>query len=373
MPNAARQTQIGFKSHNEGAGEQFLLAFAGFDDQGEAFAERNDQVIAIRSELDQLLASNQDAIIVAFVHGWRHNADAIDPDLYHVKGLLAQIANKEAQARTEERPARPVYGIFINWRGLSFYGNALAEVLTFWGRQGAARRISNGSVRELFALLRRYRTARLDADGAPMLVIAGHSFGGLIVYSALEQSLVDAASLGADHVIPSFADLVLLINPAFEASRYLPIYRLSKILASGKSAQAPVFVCACADNDMATGIAFPIGNWFSAIKQSTRTAMQRLCRNRTIGHVDPFRTHTLTAGGGTFKLDLPDSRLPNPFWIVRADKAVIDGHSGIWKPEFLRFLASLLWVKAQTSTGGKDPKKRERAISGVTTLSDVKI
>jgi hypothetical protein len=48
---------------------------------------------------------------------------------------------------------------------------------------------------------------------APLLVIVGHSFGGMIVYSALAQSLIEAASTNKPHISTRFADLVLLVNP----------------------------------------------------------------------------------------------------------------------------------------------------------------
>lgn len=80
----------------------------------------------------------------------------------------------------------------------------------------------------------------------------------MIVYSALAQ----AASVPADEVTPRFADLVLLVNPAIERARYLPIYDLAQVrtFAGRSSAQPPVFICATATNDWATGLALPIGN-----------------------------------------------------------------------------------------------------------------
>jgi hypothetical protein len=82
------------------------------------------------------------------------------------------------------------------------------------------------------------------------------------VYSALAQSLIEATSVPADEVTPRFADLVLLVNPAIERARYLPIYDLAQVrtFAGRSSAQPPVFICATATNDWATGLALPIGN-----------------------------------------------------------------------------------------------------------------
>ena len=44
-------------------------------------------------------------------------------------------------------------------------------------------------------------------------MIVGHSFGGMIVFSALAQSLIEAASAPVGRLTPGFADLVLLVNP----------------------------------------------------------------------------------------------------------------------------------------------------------------
>ncbi|AVA26063.1 hypothetical protein [Rhizobium sp. NXC24] len=372
MRNDPCQSALGFTPHIAGSGVSYNLAFAEFDDQGEAYD--NAQTAAVQAELDRLLSAEQDAIIAVFTHGWRHDADPKDDNLKHVKELLVKIALRES---SEAKP-RPVYGIFVCWRGLSFYGNTPVEYTTFWGRQGAARRISNGSVRELFGRLRRYRHKRLKGDGgAPMLVIAGHSFGGLIVYSALEQSLIEAASAEAGHIIPSFADLVLLINPAFEASRYLPVDRLSKLLDNRTNIQLPVFVCACANNDLATKYAFLAGNFISAFKQSTRGDLQRRILNRTVGHVDDFTTHLISTANDSFFLQLKHAsgvaplRQANPFWVVRAEKGVINGHSGIWLKPFRDFLEALLWAKAKTTTGGEDISKREAALGGVQHLGEL--
>jgi alpha-beta hydrolase superfamily lysophospholipase len=67
--------------------------------------------------------------------------------------------------------------------------------------------VAIGSVRELFGRLRRYRNRRRKDGGSPLLVIVGHSFGGMIVYSALAQSLIQAASAPVGSMTPEFADL----------------------------------------------------------------------------------------------------------------------------------------------------------------------
>lgn len=352
--NGMCTTGVGFE--RRGA---FSIAFAEFDDQGEPIMP--SQTVAVQEMTSKLLNENQDVVFVVFVHGWRHNARPDDDNLTHFEQLLEQTAAVEKE---QERP-REIYAIYVSWRGLSFYGNDPIELMTFWGRQKAARRVSNGSVRELLGYLRHYRDQRrTNPRNTPMVVIAGHSFGGLIVYSALEQALIESASAPGEHIIPGFADLVLLINPAFEGSRFLPIYRLRSALDSRNIKQIPIFVCACAENDLATRIAFPTGNFISALTESSLGSVQASAKNHTIGNVPAFKTHDLLPKAGTDSFELlpnPEASQPNPFWVVGAKKQVIDGHNGIWQPPFLNFLKSVLWAKAETTRAGTTGPQRASA------------
>jgi hypothetical protein len=221
------------------------LGIVEFDDQGRCFGDRA-QMHAIMAKIEAIWS--QDVIIILFVHGWKHNARTSDDNLQRFQDVLADTVKKEKVASVEVGGSpRPVFGIFVGWRGKSFYDALdLSENLTFWGRQAAGRRVALGSVRELFGRVRQYREYRLNendgkgGNSQPLLVIVGHSFGGMIVFSALAQSLIEAASAPFDKVTPRFADLVLLVNPAFEAGRYLPIYDLVvERRASGKWTTQP--------------------------------------------------------------------------------------------------------------------------------------
>jgi pimeloyl-ACP methyl ester carboxylesterase len=207
-----------------------------FDDQGASYHERQMEWVD-----DQLSAfAGQRPIILVFVHGWKHNARTRDPNLLAMDTVLKQTAEAEAAVHSN----RPVVGIFVGWRGLSFYAGWLTN-LTFWNRKAAALRVALGSVRELFARLRRFRE---DKDSESTLVIVGHSFGGLVVFSALVQSMVELALFSEpDHVEPSFANLVLLVNPAFEAARYLPMFSLIRDKKFAK--QPPIMITFTATND----------------------------------------------------------------------------------------------------------------------------
>lgn len=216
MPNAPHQ------SAGVLTGAPYDLAFVEFDDQGLCYDR--EQMGAVTRRLDGMRMTRKDAIVLVFVHGWKHDARTDDDNLSSFRIVLAQTAAfEQAEAAKGGADARPVLGVFVGWRGLTAFGPSdLIADATFLGRQEAGHRVSTGSARELFGRLRHYRNSRLNNQGKPLLIIAGHSFGGMIVFSALAQSLIEAAS-DQDLVMDSrFADLVLLINPAIEGARYLP-------------------------------------------------------------------------------------------------------------------------------------------------------
>lgn len=232
-----------------------------------------------------------------------------------------------------------------------------------------------GAPHELFGRLRQYRRQRLHANGAPLLLIIGHSFGGMIVYSALAQSLIEAAATQSGHLVPSFADLVMLVNPAFEGIRYLPIHDLVKERGEGSFAenQLPVFVSVTAENDWATGMAFPAGMAISLLLERTKGWEERQALIKTMGHLSWMQTHELasqqssqvrapafrTYGTSVLKKIRFDDK--NPFWVVTAAKDIIDGHNGIWLPAFAAFVQGLLTDHAREA--GIQRAARQAAMS----------
>ena len=91
------------------------------------------------------------------------------------------------------------------------------------------------------------------------------------------------------------------------------------------------------------------------MEQDTTDDLEKQCVTYALGFVEDFRTHRLTgpSGGKPFALSPSESGSENPsagdihqinpFWIVAADKEVLDGHGGIWQRPFLLFLASILF------------------------------
>ena len=378
-PDAARYNLHGTVFN----GGNYIRLVVEFDDQGASYHER--QMEWLEEQLEAY--AGRHPIILVFVHGWKHNARARDPNLLAIDTVLQQTAEAEAAVGSN----RPVIGIFVGWRGLSFYAGWLTN-LTFWNRKTAALRVALGSVRELFARLRRFRRQH-DPESA--LVIVGHSFGGLIVYSAVAQAFVELALYSTeDHIEPSFANLVLLVNPAFEAARYMPVFTLIERKAFAR--QPPVMISITGTNDNATGMAFPIGAWLGSIWEHGRTKRQKQAVMHTMGHLPWMRTHRATfspaaattsaaapsttqlraervshdasyrnreqgwerhfAGGAVLTHLALDPN--NPFWVVEASPEIINGHNGIYQDPFLGLMRTLVaeQLREPPDAGGIAPR-----------------
>lgn len=192
--------------------------------------------------------------------------------------------------------------------------------LSFWTRKSTAHRVGGGQVLELLTRLEELRE-RLNAagDGNSKLISIGHSFGAAVTYSAvsnlflerLTRSNMEAVDGHTDARADGFGDLVLLVNPAFEASLYSGIHELSLARDDYSPRQPAALFVISSETDAATGTAFPIGRSLSTLFQRTQSPEQRKALITSLGNYAPYRTHTAekiaaeTARGGPSQL-LPD-------------------------------------------------------------------
>ncbi len=290
---------------------QYDLYFVEYDDQGLQYPRErygDDAAFQINFATRELAQTLKDrgVSLVVYVHGWQHNARHDDANVASFRSLLAQTAAVEAAQRDPYR----VVGLYVSWRGAS---SALwpFDALSFWTRKNAALHVAQGSSRELFSRLRGIACAanrsatesdcrKLIPGKRPRMrmMMIGHSFGGLILYNAISGSLMEslahAADVGdADEGYVRYGDLVVLVNPAFEATRYLPLHRMAST-AKYSHYQAPLFVSITTQADWATGLAFPAGRHLSTFFERYASDEERVANTHTPGHIEDLVTHELT-------------------------------------------------------------------------------
>lgn len=307
----------------QGEGE-YTVGYVELNDQGELFSreQMNNVLDALQDK-----AGRNDVLMVVFAHGWNHRAKEGDGNINTFRKVLESASITERNdANREKRTRREVFGVYVGWRGLSLKIPVL-EYLTFWDRKNTAAKVGAGDVTELLSrieLVKRTRDA-IKAQGIAQsliascqgnssndctndiskektaksdtrLVVIGHSFGGLVVQSAIDRILIDRAirTGGADSgyqgTVEGFGNLVILINPAFEAQRFNSMFKLQADRKTYFEDQLPVELVLTSRRDYATKLAFPVGRTFSSTFEKRGWDSKNL---QAIGHYESFVTHTL--------------------------------------------------------------------------------
>jgi pimeloyl-ACP methyl ester carboxylesterase len=363
----------------------YLIGFAEFDDQGWAY-NQDKQLAIIKARVDAEVSAeantDRDFLVLVFVHGWHHNAHDNDCNVQEFRQMV-QIAANGLESGIENgflKTHRRVIGIYVGWRGESVNADLL-RYLTVVDRRNVAERVAKGSVRQLFADLRQAQRSAQDklVNGKPnpakmRTVVMGHSFGGLIAFSAVSQAalndLTDTQNQSPRYCDPSdprnpsgnrsvWPDATILINPAFEATRYEPFDRLMKARETLTGCVPPVnathrlvvphVIVVTSKTDRWTGPVFTAGRSLSTLfdaydrTDDTATRRERTSNLHAIGFVESYQTHTLDLQ--PTKSPDPGAPLPKavatlvlndkhpipfetPVWVVTAADDIVHGHDG---------------------------------------------
>lgn len=361
----------------------FQIAYVELTDQG-LLHDRRQMTKAL-----ELLGNEGEQIlnIVVFIHGWKHSAACDDNNVINFRDkIIPNITDTQKGSRT--------VGIYVGWRGAVFEGPSALQNITFYDRKSTADHVARGSVRELIAHLRSIRNEsnRDNQSRLPgrkvRLTLIGHSFGGLILYNAIAESIFDSIVTAHHGDLTSLreaaptADLVLLLNPAFEASRFEPLFQAAKDGLSkdekdeGKlrfypKQQRPILVSITSEADLATKIAFPLGRWVNTLLQHEgltsedkptedpvkdyANRIEKLANTHTIGHLERYRTHRLESGSSqqsapSDQLTIDCKVVQNPLiadsnrfplWNLYATEHVMDGHDDIFRPNLWHFVRQI--------------------------------
>lgn len=207
-------------------------------------ATRLRPVITQLDALTQHLATGKHYVI-AFVHGWRHDArigDANVADLRYYAAHAARFLRQRCPADPYACDA-DVTAIYVGWRGArvdehglraalgdtigGFFGT-LSAAATLFDRKPVSEAIAPAAIsalRTLEAVLA--RPAPDGTDRHNKLVVAGHSLGGNMLATGLRDDLLKAVRRHRPGEIlpPVLGNLVILINPASEASKWTAVQR----------------------------------------------------------------------------------------------------------------------------------------------------
>ncbi|HET7509541.1 MAG TPA: hypothetical protein VFJ65_04750 [Solirubrobacterales bacterium] len=281
----------------------FTLGIVEMSDDGHVKDEvQKEQVFAMVREV----AQEKGAVLLTFVHGWHHGAGVCDSNLACFRSLLQGVS---------EDPDRlnkgPVIGVYLGWRGDSSRVKSL-QGLTFYNRKRAAHRIGERAGSKLLLELSyladeiNHELDQRRSPGFVTMVTAGHSFGGALVFSAVNDALVSEWG-GRDAVGPAadatgvkakrreLGDLVLLLNPAFEADRYR-LFDADLALPGRYAPQCPALVTIASQGDAAVGVAFPLGRFLWLLWHPLRWR-HFAAELKGSGHYPPQWTHRLVYSG----------------------------------------------------------------------------
>jgi hypothetical protein len=282
----------------------YKLGFVEFDDQGWFWDTNQVKAVEdmIRTESGIGQTNNaQGIVIVLFVHGWKNNAAYDNTNVVMFRNTLAQF-NTVEEVQTNHAP-RKIVGVYAGWRGLSATSDwfpPLAEELSFWERKNTAHKVGGyGALTELLVGLESLQQASNDslATNAPRteLIIVGHSFGGGAVYSAISEIVNErfVQTVKQGQVLKPLGDQVILLNPAFEASRHYTLNQMVVSIAQYPTNQRPVLSIFTSKGDWATHYFFPLGRYFSTWFEKNRNEEQKLANRQAVGWFQPFITHDL--------------------------------------------------------------------------------
>lgn len=378
--------QHSLQRYNVGADNEYMLGFVEIDDQGQMRDRKQMQAL-----LDTLYqkAAEESILLTVFVHGWHHNARPGDRNIESFKDNLAELSAIESRrGKALGRPARKIAGVYIGWRGESIDVPPF-NYLTFWDRKGTAQDVGYLGVSELLVKLEEIANVRnsMTPPIKSRLVVIGHSFGGAVVYSATSQILasrfVDSREgKGFTDTAKGFGDLVVLLNPAFEALRYSPFYDLAQARCGYFPEQVPRLAILTSEADDATGILFPLGRVFSTVFEAHNDVARNDCKysleldegeadRKTVGHYPPLISHTLTpigeqknlraatldnmknlwstqtAGGSTqygstVLTHLNKTHPLNPYLNIRVDESIIADHNDVFNEKVMEFIRLLI-------------------------------
>lgn len=202
----------------------YKLAYLELNESGKLY-QNNQQL----REILNLLNNKNEKLLTVFVHGWRHDSEIGNKDVHRFRTLLAysrKFLNERDYGKKE------LIGIFVGWRGRQIVEpenkifSTLAALPTFWSR----KTLSDNLGAPVYSYLKEISNSLKKNNSNNKMLTIGHSMGGNILITGMQDDIIKkiddyrtkAGNKGEEfpHVL---GDLVTLINPAAEASKWIEI------------------------------------------------------------------------------------------------------------------------------------------------------
>jgi hypothetical protein len=238
---------------------RYHLAFLEFQENGYPAERGLDNRSLDKPQLDVLLehlGRQKRNYVLAYIHGWRHDASIGNEDVRLLRLYAAHVASfLDYRCKSAGRDCdSTVTAVYVGWRGARVderkwknfvnrrlgwlgsdtrksVGEAIAgpASLTLFDRKPVSERIGPAAVASLSEISRLLaaRNNSKPGNSPDRMITIGHSLGGNMLASALKEQLVARIR---DHkpgeiMKAPFGNLIVLINPASEASNWTALQR----------------------------------------------------------------------------------------------------------------------------------------------------
>ena len=208
---------------------------------------RRDASSQLTVLLDRLRSAGPHYVLV-FIHGWRHDASLGDENVGNLRHYAAHAAHFLADRTVPGATVPKVTAVFVGWRGartdetwlkrrfghLGSMIGALSAVGTLFDRKPVSEAVAPAVLAGLRAIEETIGIAGPLPPGAPTppanpnrMIVFGHSLGGNLLAVALKDDLIKGVMrhAPAQYMLPPLGDLVVLINPASEATKWTDVQR----------------------------------------------------------------------------------------------------------------------------------------------------